>query len=325
GVTVSRATLHNWDEIGAKDIRVGDTVVVERAGDVIPAVVKVLPERRGTGSQPSLPPDRCPECGSVVVRIAEEVAVRCMGLACPPQIRESIIHFASRHAMDIEGLGEKFIEQLLSLGMVHSVADLYSLTRDDFMRFERMGDKLASNLLAAIERSKQRDLGRFIFALGIRHVGERTAKALAQAFGSLDNLERATIEELTSIRDIGLTVAQSIRTFFDNPANIAVIRRMLELGVSPASERKKVGGRFTGRSFVFTGALTRFTREEARLLVENEGGNAVGSVSKKTDYVVAGADAGSKLAKARELGVTVLSEEEFVEMLHLAGAGPDKG
>jgi DNA ligase (NAD+) len=319
GVTVSRATLHNWDEIAAKDIRVNDTVVVERAGDVIPAVVRVLVEQRHADAQPSHPPRTCPECGSEVVRIAGEVAVRCLGLSCPPQIRESIRHFASRNAMDIEGLGEKFIEQLLSLGLVQSVADIYYLTRDDFMRFERMGDKLASNLLAAIGNSKQRDLGRFIFALGIRHVGERTAKSLAQAFGSLENLEKATFEELTSIRDIGATVAQSIRTFFDNRKNIAVIGRMLDAGVAPAIEQKKVGGRFTGKTFVFTGALTRFTREEAQRLVENEGGHAVGSVSKKTDYVVAGEDAGSKLAKARELGVTVLSEDEFLRLMELSG------
>jgi DNA ligase (NAD+) len=315
GVTVSRATLHNWDEIALKDIRIGDTVLVERAGDVIPAVVKVLKERR-TGQEQFLPPpEKCPECGSKVVQIADEVAVRCMGLACPPQIRESITHFASRNAMDIEGLGDKLVEQLLGLGLAQSVADLYYLTRADFMRFERMGDKLAANLLGAIENSKQRELGRLIFGLGIRHVGERTAKALAQAFGSLENLEKATPEELVSIRDIGATVAQSIRTFFDNQANIAVIQRMLDAGVTPTVENKKVGGRFSGKSFVFTGALTRFTRDAASLLVENEGGSAVGSVSKKTTYVVAGEDAGSKLTKARELGVTVLTEEEFLELL----------
>jgi DNA ligase (NAD+) len=225
------------------------------------------------------------------------------------------MHFASRNAMDIEGLGEKYIEQLLSLGLVRSVADLYYLTKDDFMRFERMGDKLASNLLAAIEDSKQRDLGRFVFALGIRHVGERTAKSLAQAFGSLENLERATFEELTSIRDIGATVAQSIRTFFDNQENIVIIRRMQEAGVSPAAEEKRVGGRFTGKSFVFTGKLSRFTREDASRLLEDEGGSAVGSVSKKTDYVVAGEEAGSKLDKAVELGVPVLDEAGLLKML----------
>jgi DNA ligase (NAD+) len=315
GVTVSRATLHNWDEIAVKDIRVGDAVVVERAGDVIPAVVRVLVERRSVDAQPSLPPERCPECGSEVVRIAEEVAVRCMGLSCPPQIRESIMHFASRNAMDIEGLGEKLIEQCLSLGLVRSVADLYHLTRDDFMKFERMGDKLAAKLLAAIENSKKRDLGRFIFALGIRHVGERTAKSLAQSFGSLENLQKATFEELVSIRDIGATVAQSICTFFANRDNLHVIRNMLEAGVAPAVEQKQVGGRFTGKTFVFTGTLERFTREEAQRMVEAEGGTAVGSVSKKTGFVVAGADAGSKLTKARELGVAVLTEDGFVEML----------
>jgi len=315
GVTVSRATLHNWDEIAAKDIRIGDAVVVERAGDVIPAVVRVLVERR-TGDETVLPPpERCPECGSPVARLADEVAIRCTGLSCPPRIRESIRHFASRTAMDIEGLGEKFVEQLLTLGLIHSVADLYRLTRDDFMRFERMGDKLAANLLSAIESSKNRELGRFIFALGIRHVGERTAKALAQAFGSLDNLEAATLEELTSIRDIGATVAQSIRVFFDNPDNLAVIRRMQEAGVSPVAESRTLGGRLTGFSFVFTGGLGRYSRDEAKRLVEQAGGSVVGSVSRKTSFVVAGSEAGSKLDKARELGVRVLTEEEFERLL----------
>lgn len=315
GVTVSRATLHNWDEMTLKDIRVGDTVLIERAGDVIPAIVRVLTEKRNGTEQLLPPPEHCPECGSAIVRIADEVAVRCMGLSCPPQTRQSIIHFVSRNAMDIEGLGEKFVEQLLALGLVHNVADLYYLKPDDFRRFERMGDKLASNLMTAIERSKHRDLGRFIFALGIRHVGERTAKALAQAFGSLEHLERASLEELVSIRDIGLTVAQSIRTFFDNPENLAVIKRMLEAGVTPAVNQKRVGGRFTGKSFVFTGGLEHLNRDQARQMVENSGGSAVGSVSRKTDFVVAGEDAGSKLAKARELRITVLSEEEFLALM----------
>jgi len=315
GVTVARATLHNWDEIAAKDIRVGDTVVVERAGDVIPAVVRVLEERR-TGTEHRLPPPlKCPECGSEVVRIADEVALRCMGLSCPPQIRESIKHFASRGAMDIEGLGDRFVEQLLSLGLVRNVADIYWLGKDDFMRFDRMGDKLASNLLAAIEASKHRELSRFIHALGIRHVGERTAKTLAQSFGSLENLEAATLEELVSIRDIGATVAQSIRTFFDNGENLSVIRRMIDAGVTPSATSKKVGGIFSGKNFVFTGTLNRFSRDEARKLVEDQGGNVVGSVSKKTDYVVAGDEAGSKLAKARGLGVAVLGEDEFLALM----------
>uniref|UniRef100_A0A831XL18 DNA ligase n=1 Tax=Geobacter metallireducens TaxID=28232 RepID=A0A831XL18_GEOME len=315
GVTVSRATLHNWEEMERKDIRIGDTVVIERAGDVIPAVVKVLTEKR-SGSERLLPiPAACPECGSEVVKIPDEVAVRCMGLSCPAQIRESIIHFASRHAMDIDGLGEKYIEQLLRLGLVRNVADLYTLTREDFMKFDRMGDKLAENLLNAIEGSKRRELSRLIFALGIRHVGEHTAKLLATAFGSIDNLERATEEELLSIREIGPQVARSIITFFRNEGNREIIKRMFEAGVRPTVEEKKVGGKFTGKTFVFTGALTRFTRSGAQKMVENEGGHAAGSVSRKTDYVVAGAEAGSKLEKARQLGVTVLTEDEFLRML----------
>ena len=315
GVTVSRATLHNWEEMERKDIRIGDTVVIERAGDVIPAVVRVLTDKR-TGAERLLPvPETCPECGSEVVKIPDEVAVRCLGLSCPAQIRESIIHFASRHAMDIDGMGDRYIEQLLRLNLVRNVADLYRLTKDDFMQFDRMGDKLAENLLNAIESSKKRDLSRFIFALGIRHVGEHTAKLLAGAFGSIENLERATDEELLSIREVGPQVAQSIVTFFHNRANIEVIERMFAAGVEPTVEEKKVGGRFTGKTFVFTGTLTRFTRDEAKRLVENEGGHAAGSVSKKTDFVVAGEEAGSKLDKARQLGVKVLSEEEFLEMI----------
>ena len=315
GVLVSRATLHNWDELEKKDIRIGDTVLIERAGDVIPAVVRVIPEKR-TGNERQVPvPVRCPECGSDAVRITGEVAVRCLGLSCPAQIRESIIHFASRNAMDIEGMGDKYIEQLLRLGLVKDIADLYFLRRADFMHFERMGEKLADNLLNAIEKSKQRKLSRFIYALGIRHVGEHTAKLLATAFGSMENLEKATEEELLSIREIGPQVAQSIIIFFHNPRNIETINRMLSVGVRPLGEERRLGGRFTGMTFVFTGALTRFTRDDARLLVENEGGHAAGSVSRKTDFVIAGSEAGSKLDKARELGVKIISEDEFLSML----------
>jgi DNA ligase (NAD+) len=315
GVLVSRATLHNWDELEKKDIRIGDTVLVERAGDVIPAVVRAIPEKR-TGNERQVPvPVRCPECGSDAVRITGEVAVRCLGLSCPAQIRESIIHFASRNAMDIEGMGDKYIEQLLRLGLVKDIADLYFLRRADFMHFERMGEKLADNLLNAIEKSKQRKLSRFIYALGIRHVGEHTAKLLASAFGSMENLEKATEDELLSIREIGPQVAQSIIIFFHNPRNIETINRMLSVGVRPLGEERRLGGRFTGMTFVFTGVLTRFTRDDARLLVENEGGRAAGSVSRKTDFVIAGSEAGSKLDKARELGVKIISEDEFLSML----------
>lgn len=317
GVTVSRATLHNWDEIRRKDIRIGDQVVVERAGDVIPAVVRVLSEQRN-GLEQELPePSVCPVCGSPAERAEGEVAVRCSGgLICPPQLAEGVIHFAARDAMDIDGLGNKYIEQLILLGLVKDVADLYHLTRDDFMQFERMGEKLADNLLNAISASKQRELSRFIFALGIRHVGERTAKVLAERFGSIENLQSATLEELTVIRDVGPTVAASIRSFFDTPVNCAVLQRLRDAGVTPVAEAKQVGGRLTGKTFVFTGSLTRFSRDEAKRLVEREGGNVTGSVSKKTDYVVAGSEAGSKLEKARTLGLQVLSEEEFVELIN---------
>jgi DNA ligase (NAD+) len=315
GVMVSRATLHNWEEMERKDIRKGDTVVVERAGDVIPAVVRVLVEKR-TGTETALPiPLSCPECGGEIVRIPGEVAVRCVGLACPAQVRESLKHFASRRAMDIDGLGEKFIEQLLSLQLVKDVADIYTLTREDFMQFERMGDKLSENLLQAIEGSKSRDLSRFIFALGIRNVGEHTAKLLASAFGSVENLAQASEEELTSIREVGPQVAESITDFFKNQENQRIIERLLAAGVQPSVEEKRVGGRFTGKTFVFTGTLTRFTRDDAKKIVELEGGHAAGSVSKKTDYVVAGSEAGSKLDKAVQLGVKVLTEEEFLELV----------
>jgi DNA ligase (NAD+) len=315
GVMVSRATLHNWEEMERKDIRKGDTVVVERAGDVIPAVVRVLTEKRN-GTETALPiPLTCPECGGEIVRIPGEVAVRCVGLACPAQVRESLKHFASRRAMDIDGLGEKFIEQLLSLQLVKDVADIYTLTREDFMQFERMGDKLSENLLQAIESSKSRDLSRFIFALGIRNVGEHTAKLLASAFGSVENLSQASEEELTSIREVGPQVAESITDFFKNQENQRIIERLLASGVQPSVEEKRVGGRFTGKTFVFTGTLTRFTRDDAKKIVELEGGHAAGSVSKKTDYVVAGSEAGSKLDKAVQLGVKVLTEEEFLELV----------
>lgn len=316
GVTVSRATLHNWDEIYRKNIRVGDTVIVERAGDVIPAVVRVLTEQRD-GSEQTVPePSVCPACGAAAMRLEGEAAVRCQGgLGCPPQLAESVRHFASRDAMDIEGLGSKYVEQLISLGLVRDVADLYSLTRDDFMQFERMGDKLAENLLSAIAASKQQELSRLIFALGIRHVGERTAKLLAERFGSLDQLQSAGLEQLTGIRDVGPAVASSIRSFFEAPSSLAVLRRLKEAGVDPKAEEKRIGGIVSGLTFVFTGTLDSLGRDEAKKLVESEGGTVTGSVSGKTSYLVAGREAGSKLDKARALGVTVISEDELLVML----------
>ena len=315
GVVVSRATLHNWEELEKKDIRIGDTVLIERAGDVIPAVVKTFTDKRN-GSERSLPlPEHCPECGSKVTKVPGEVAIRCLDPSCPAKVREAIIHFASRNAMDIEGLGDRYVEQLLRLNLVTTVADLYTLSKDDFMHFERMGNKLADNLLAAIENSKKRELSRFIYALGIRNVGEHTAKILASAFGNMENLANASDEELRSLREIGPQVAQNIREFFSSQRNTAMIKRMLEAGVQPTSEEKRLGGKFSGMNFVFTGTLTRFSREAAKRIVENEGGHATGSVSRKTDYVVAGTDAGSKLTKARELGIQVINETDFLELV----------
>lgn len=314
GVIVSRATLHNWDELQAKDIRIGDTVVVERAGDVIPAVVAVLTERRTGQELIPTPPATCPACGSETVKLPGEVAVRCLELSCPAQIRESIIHFVSRNAMDIEGLGEKYVEQLIQCSLVKDVADLYTLTREQLLNLERMGEKLAGNLLSAIERSKKRELSRVIFALGIRHVGEHTARVLATAFGTLENLSAAQEEELLELRDIGPQVARSITTFFSNPRNRDVIRRLRAAGVTPQTELLRQGDKLAGKTLVFTGTLQKFTRDAAKQFVEREGGHVSGSVSRKTDYVVAGADAGSKLTKARMLGVTVITEDEFLEL-----------
>jgi len=313
GVTVSRASLHNWDEIERLGVRVGDKVVVERAGDVIPDVVEVLTDRR-TGSEiPVGIPSECPECGSPVIRLEGEVVPRCQGLSCPAQLKESIKHFASRGAMDIEGLGDRYIDQLLSLHLVASVADLYRLERDDLFRFDRMGEKLADNLLSAITLTKNRPLNRFLFALGIRHVGSHLAKVLANQFGSLEQLSNATREELLSIHEIGPQVADSVLNFFASERNREILRRLTEAGVIPQEQERRAGGPLSGKTFVFTGALT-LGRKEAQDMVEKLGGRAAGSVSKKTNYVVAGEDAGSKLEKARQLGIPVLSEEDFLEM-----------
>lgn len=315
GVTVSRASLHNWDEIERLDARIGDQVVVERAGDVIPDVVKVLTERRRGDERPVSIPATCPECGSPVVKFEGEVVPRCQGLSCPAQLKESLKHFASRGGMDIDGLGDRTIDQLLRLGLVKSVADLYTLTREDFFRFERMGEKLADNLLAAIDRSKRRPLARFLFALGIRHVGQHIAKVLSQQFGSLENLERASREELLAIHEIGPQVADSVVNFFAAPRNREILERLPAAGVVPQTEQRRAGGPLSGQTFVFTGTLSRFSRKEAQERVERLGGRASGSVSKKTDFVVAGAEAGSKRARAEELGIPVLSEEEFLERI----------
>ena len=315
GVTVSSASLHNWDEIERLGIRIGDTVVVERAGDVIPDIVKVLTEKRD-GSEQDIPePTECPACGSPVVRDAAEVVPRCQGLSCPAQLKESLKHFCARGAMDIEGLGDRLIDQLLRLGLVNSVADLYRLEKGQLFQFERMGDKLAEKLLAAISASKERPLERFLFGLGIRHVGSHLAKVLSRQFGSLEALAAADQEQLLAIHEIGPQVADSVTRFFADPNNLEILEQLQQLGVAPITMQQPKGDLLSGKVFVFTGALERFSRKEGEALVEAEGGRASGSVSKKTDYVVAGPGAGSKLTKAEQLGVTVLDEEEFLALI----------
>lgn len=320
GVTVSRASLHNWDEIARLDARIGDQVVVERAGDVIPDVVRVLVEqRRGNETQVPLP-SQCPACGSPVSRLEGEVVPRCQGSTCPAQLLELLKHFVSRRGIDIEGLGERTLDQLLRLGLVRSVADLYALRREDLFACERMGEKLADNLLSAIDRSRRRPLARFLYALGIRNVGEHLAKLLARQFGSLQQLSLASAEELLAIHEIGPQVANSVVAFFAAPANQATLQRLTELGVIPEAAERRTGGPLTGKTFVFTGTLPTLGRKQAQEQVERLGGRAAGSVSKKTDYVVTGDAAGSKLDKARALGIVILDEAGFLELL--AGLEP---
>ena len=319
GVTVSSASLHNWDEIERLGVRVGDTVIVERAGDVIPDIVKVLTERRSGAEQLIAEPTACPACGSAVSRETGEVVPRCQGLSCPARLKEALKHYCARGAMDIEGLGDRLIDQLLRLDLVQNIADLYRLTREELFQFERMGEKLAENLLAAIQQSKQRPLERFLFALGIRHVGSHLAKVLSRRFGSLDALANAGQEQLLATHEVGPQVAESVTRFFADSRNLAVLRQLKELGVEPLAADTPRGDKLQGKVFVFTGSLERFNRKEGEALVEAQGGRTSGSVSKKTDFVVAGPGAGSKLAKADQLGITILDEEQFLELIGREG------
>jgi DNA ligase (NAD+) len=318
GVTVVSATLHNEDEVKRKDVRVGDTVIVRRAGDVIPEVVRVVAESRQPNAPQFVMPKRCPECGSKVVRLPDEAIARCSGgLVCPAQRKQSLRHFASRRALDIEGLGDKLVDQLVDAGLVHTPADIYKLDVATVAALERMADKSAANVVAAIAKSRKTTLARFIYALGIRHVGETTAADLAQHFGTLDAILAADNHALVEVRDVGPVLAESIAQFLAESHNRKVIADLRAAGVhwTEAAPRQRRGGRFSGLTFVITGTLPALSRDEVKALIEEHGGKVAGSVSKKTSFVVAGADPGSKLDKAGELGVQVIDEQQLTAMV----------
>jgi len=315
GIEISRATLHNQDEIDKKDVRIGDTVIVQRAGDVIPEVVKVVESKRIGGERKYRIPDRCPVCGADVVRLEDEAVHRCIGLSCPAQLKGRIKHFASKRAMDIEGLGDKLVAQLVDKGMVKVVSDLYRLSKEDLAGLERMADKSAQNILDAFERSKRKPLAKFIYALGIRHVGEHLSEVLAKELKSLNNFFHVTEDELLAIREVGPELAQSVVRFFTDQRNREVMEKLQEAGLAIVRPGVDEMAKLQGLTFVFTGALEFFSRDEARDLVESLGGRTALSVSKKVDYVVAGSNPGSKYERARDLGITVLTENQFREMV----------
>ncbi len=317
GVTISSASLHNFDEVARLDVRVGDTVLIERAGEVIPYVVKVITSKRTGDEKPVVPPARCPACGGKVVKEEGLVAIYCANPSCPAQLKRGLEHFAGRAGMDIEGLGEVVVNQLVDRGMIEDFADVYALKKEQLLTLDLFADKRAENLLAAVEASKARPLSRLLNALGIRQVGERLARTLADHFHTLDALAKAPAEELLKAEDVGPIVAESIAAFFGEPKVDALIRKLKRHGVNLTEpERPKVeGSPIEGKTFVFTGELTSMTRGQAEARVRELGGEAAGSVSKKTGYVVAGAEAGSKLEKAKKLGVTVLDEAAFLKLI----------
>jgi DNA ligase (NAD+) len=314
GVTVTRSTLHNMDEVERLDIHEGDTILVERAGEVIPHVLEVV--KHGKEEKKFRMPKECPMCGSKIHKAEDEVAYRCVNAACPAKRKEQLIHFAGRHAMNIDGLGEKLVDQLVEKGIVKDFADLYALDMDTLSGLERMAEKSAQNLLDEISESKKAGLARLIYALGTRFIGERTGQLLAEHFGSMDALEKASEEQLLEVSEIGPKVAAAVVEFFSEAANRKVIEKLRKAGVRLREERKTLAStRLKDKTFVFTGTLEKYSREEAGALVVSHGGKVANSVSKKTSYVVVGADPGSKADKARELGVTILSEAEFTELL----------
>ena len=324
GVTVTNATLHNEDEVRRKDVRVGDTVIVRRAGDVIPEVVRIVPEKRPSRTKPFAMPTHCPECGSAIARLPDEAIARCTGgLVCPAQRKQALLHFAGRRAMDIEGLGEKLTDQLVDAGVVRTPADVYQLAQADLAALDRMADKSAANVVAAIEKSKRTTLARFIFALGIRHVGEATAKDLAAHFGSFDAVMSADASALLEVRDVGPVLALAIEEFFAERHNRDVIAALRAAGVHwpEGPPQRAPSGVLAGLTFVLTGTLPTLSRDDAKALIESHGGKVAGSVSKKTDYVVAGADAGSKLDRAQELGVSIIDVAGLAALI----AAPKRG
>ena len=317
GTTVSRATLHNMDFIDELGVKIGDWVEVERGGDVIPKVVKVVEDKdHPRGRKKFAMPEHCPVCGGNVVRTEGEADHRCVNATCPAKLMGTILHFASRHVMNIDGLGEALVTQLSERGLVKNAGDLYRLTKDDLLSLERMGDKSAENILGEIAKSKEMPLERVIYGLGIRFVGERTAQFLAEHFGSLDAIMKASAEELEEVNEVGPRIAESIVEFFSDPHNRKLVDDLRKAGLTLTGQKKEKGTKLAGKTFVLTGTLVRYSRDEAKKLIEDAGGRVSGSVSKKTDYVVAGADAGSKLDKAKELGVAVIGEEEMEQLLH---------
>lgn len=315
GVTVSRATLHNEDELRRKDVRRGDTVFVRRAGDVIPEIVSVVLSKRPEDSQPFAFPTHCPVCGALAAKDEDGAIIRCTGASCPAQLVEKVRHFASRLALDIEGLGDKLATQLVTAGQVKTFSDLFALTKESLMKLERMGEKSAENILASIAASRHTTQRRFLYSLGIRHVGDSTARALAEAFPNVKALFTASLEDISRVKDVGPVMAQVIHTFFQEPQNQATIQALLDAGVTPAPPEVATGGPFVGKTVVLTGTMAGLAREQAKEEIERRGGKVAGSVSRKTDFVVAGDDAGSKLKKAQELGVRILDEQAFLQML----------
>ncbi len=315
GTTVSRATLHNLDFIREKDIKIGDTIVVEKAGDIIPCVVRIVPEKRTGNEEAFQMPLFCPVCGAPVHREGDEAAYRCSGGECPAQLARNVIHFASKGAMDIEGLGPSVVNMLLDNKLINSAADLYTLKKEDIIPLEKMGEKSADNLIKAIEKSKENDLSKLIFALGIRNIGQKAGKELAKSFSSLDEIISATKEEIASCEDFGMIMAESIKSFFEVEQNMDIVEKLRKAGVNFTSKEKATGSVFVGKTFVLTGTLPTLSRSEATKIIEANGGKTSSSVSKKTDYVLLGEDAGSKLEKAIKLGIPTISEEDFLNMV----------